>query len=314
MSIENIKTKLYDKYKGNYSIVEKTYIDTKHKAEFLCNIHNLSFYGFPSNVVYGKCAGCEECKKLNKKNVDISKIIPKILNKNIDIVGTHLYKNHIFIDFKCQTCKKSFSQRKDPIVYKDNEIDCPHCNNKPNRYYNNGLWEFKRKTTDEFKQEVFGLVQNEYSVIGKYTLALEQIDIKHNICGKVWSITPNNFLSGERCPYCSCSKGEKSIETFLNDYKIEYEPQKKFEKLFGVGGGTLSYDFYLPNYNMLIEFQGEQHEKPKDFFGGEDTFIIQQEHDKRKREYAKKNNIKLLEIWYYDFDNIENILKSHLVV
>lgn len=48
------------------------------------------------------------------------------------------------------------------------------------------------------------------------------------------------------------------------------------------------------------------------FFGGEEQFKIQQEHDRRKREYAEKNNIKLLEIWYYD--NIEQILFKELSI
>jgi hypothetical protein len=44
----------------------------------------------------------------------------------------------------------------------------------------------------------------------------------------------------------------------------------------------------------------------------DEEFEYQQEHDKRKREYAEKHNIKLLEIWYWDFDNIETILKKEL--
>ena len=65
---------------------------------------------------------------------------------------------------------------------------------------------------------------------------------------------------------------------------------------------------------MLIECQGKQHAQPIEYFGGEKQFKIQQEHDKRKREYAEKNGYKLLEIWYYDFDNIEEILNRELEV
>jgi hypothetical protein len=62
----------------------------------------------------------------------------------------------------------------------------------------------------------------------------------------------------------------------------------------------------------LIEYQGEQHEYPIKLFGGEKQFKIQQEHDKRKREYAEFHGIQLLEIWYWDFDNIEKILEETL--
>ena len=60
----------------------------------------------------------------------------------------------------------------------------------------------------------------------------------------------------------------------------------------------LSYDFYLSKYNLLIEYQGIQHFKPIDIFGGENQFKIQQEHDKRKREYIELHRINLLEIKY----------------
>ena len=109
------------------------------------------------------------------------------------------------------------------------------------------------------------------------------------------------------------------IEEILKNENINYTIQKTFDGLVGVGNTKIRYDFYLPKHNLLIEYQGIQHEKPIDFSGRGEDFAIkcfenQQEHDNRKREYAKKNNIKLLEIWYYDFENIENILKSHLVV
>ena len=97
-------------------------------------------------------------------------------------------------------------------------------------------------------------------------------------------------------------------------HNIEFEFQKKFPELIGVNNGKLSYDFYLPQYNLLTEIQGIQHEKPIEIFGGEEQFKTQQEHDRRKREYAEKNGYKLLEIWYYDFDNIEEILNRELEV
>ena len=74
----------------------------------------------------------------------------------------------------------------------------------------------------------------------------------------------------------------------------------------------MTFDFYLSTKNTLIEYQGQQHEKPIKHFGGDKQFEIQQEHDKRKRQYAKEHNINLLEIWYYDYDNIEQILSDYL--
>ena len=102
------------------------------------------------------------------------------------------------------------------------------------------------------------------------------------------------------------------IDEYLNDENIYYESHKSFKDLLGVNGGKLTYDLYIPKYNLLIEAQGVQHEKPIEYFGGDEQFKIQQEHDKRKREYAENNNFDFLEIWYYQ--NAIDILKDKLQI
>ena len=80
-----------------------------------------------------------------------------------------------------------------------------------------------------------------------------------------------------------------------------------------MGGGHLSYDFYLPNHNLLIEYQGGFHDGT--VTGSYQKLYDlerQQMHDKIKEKYAEQHNIRLLEIWYWDFDNIENILDEVL--
>ena len=52
----------------------------------------------------------------------------------------------------------------------------------------------------------------------------------------------------------------------------------------------------------LIEYDGEQHFKPIEFFGGEEAFQKQQERDQKKDEWCKENNIPLLRIPYTDYD------------
>ncbi len=116
---------------------------------------------------------------------------------------------------------------------------------------------------------------------------------------------------GYGCPTCSESKGEKEIRNFLESHNISYEDQKEFKGLVGTGGGLLSYDFYLPKQNILIEYQGQFHDGSTGEYSRR-YLKTQQEHDRRKKEYSRINNIELLEIWYYDFDNIEEILKSKL--
>ncbi len=154
---------------------------------------------------------------------------------------------------------------------------------------------------------------------------------------KNYYITPNDFNRGVRCPECRTSKGEKRCKkvfiskNFIEILQDEYNklldknnntyfiPQKTFDRLIGLGGCLLSYDFYIPKYNLLIEYQGEYHDKPIKLYKKEpmkyakERLLKQQEHDRRKKEYALKNGYNFLEIWYCDFDNIEEILDKELI-
>ena len=132
-------------------------------------------------------------------------------------------------------------------------------------------------------------------------------------CGRE-TIVRGSVLLRNATQSCGCltSIGENNLINYLNNHNIEYEYQKRFDDLIGMNGGFLSYDFYLPNYNLLIEFQGEQHEKPIEFFGGEEQFKIQQEHDRIKREYAKNNRYNLFEINYKDYNEIDKIFDKYL--
>lgn len=129
-------------------------------------------------------------------------------------------------------------------------------------------------------------------------------------CGKEFEKKLNHLnIRGDnlKCPNCTSSKGEQRISNFLIKNNIKFETQKEFHGLVGINGGNLSYDFYLPQHNLLIEYQGEFHDGTA-WQQKTTNFERQKEHDRRKRNYVKEHNIDLLEIWYWDFDNIENIL------
>lgn len=169
-----------------------------------------------------------------------------------------------------------------------------------------------KKTQEQFLEEL-RVVNPNITILGKYINCETKILCKCDLDGHEWYSTPSNLLRYRGCPHCKKSIGERMVENYLSSNNISYKTQMKFDNLVGVGEKPLSYDFYLEKYNILIEVQGIQHEKPIEYFGGEKQFEIQKEHDKRKREYAKKNNIKLIEIWYYELEYINNILKSHLL-
>jgi hypothetical protein len=100
---------------------------------------------------------------------------------------------------------------------------------------------------------------------------------------------------------CGCaaeSKWEMWLSQYLDKHGYDYEPHKFYSDLRGLGNGYLTYDFciHMGKFDVLIECQGLQHYQPVDYFGGISKFNVQLEHDRLKREYAKKHDIKLITI------------------
>lgn len=161
-------------------------------------------------------------------------------------------------------------------------------------------------------EEVKGYIESfEYKLLStEYEKSNKKLLIQCNKKHEPYLASWNDFQQGCRCPYCNESKGEKRIEEFLNINNISYIPQYRFKDC--KFKNTLPFDFYLLDYNVLIEYDGEQHYKIKDIFGGLDGFVDRIIRDTIKNEYCKKNNIKLIRIPYWDFNNIEKIIVKEL--
>lgn len=128
--------------------------------------------------------------------------------------------------------------------------------------------------------------------------------------GHKYEVVFKKFLDNRRCPRCNESKGEKEIEKVLDKYNIQYQRQYKFKDCRLKN--ALPFDFYLIELGTAIEFDGSQHHQISEHFGGLDRFIGIKIHDTVKNEYCKKNNIKLIRIPYWEFDNIERIIVNEL--
>ncbi len=73
-----------------------------------------------------------------------------------------------------------------------------------------------KKTDQQFKQEVYALVGNEYVFLEPYVNSYTKIKVKHNKCGNTYKVKPNSFLNGDRCPYCSV-KAKKTNAQFKQE-------------------------------------------------------------------------------------------------
>jgi len=112
------------------------------------------------------------------------------------------------------------------------------------------------------------------------------------------------------CPICRESLNEKEISKILDEFSISYVRQKKFENCKNVL--NLSFDFFLPERSICIEYNGNQHYDAIDHFGGSDRLIIQKKRDKIKKDFCRKNKIRLI-ILHYRHKNIKSILHKLLL-
>ena len=123
-------------------------------------------------------------------------------------------------------------------------------------------------------------------------------------CGREVDIPTSALTTGNSttCGFHTQSKGASKIENILIKNKIKYVKEKTFPDC--VDKGKLRFDFYLPDYNYCIEYDGEQHFNKANSGFFKDRLEDIQRRDAIKNQYCKNNNIKLIRISYLDIKNI----------
>jgi very-short-patch-repair endonuclease len=178
---------------------------------------------------------------------------------------------------------------------------CPSC------------WQERRKrSTDDFiiaARQIHG-DRYDYS-LSRYDVINKKILIVCPKHGQFWQLAQNH-LAGNGCPHCVIYKGEDLVAECLGKMNETHERQKKFPGCRAKR--MLSFDFYLPSRNLLIEFDGVQHYYPS-VFGGKrtkklanETLRLVREHDQIKNLFAKTNGYSLVRIPYWKSRSKETML------
>ena len=100
------------------------------------------------------------------------------------------------------------------------------------------------------------------------------------------------------------------IERLLNEHDIYHKRQHRFENC--KNELQLPFDFFLPLLNICIEYDGVQHFKPVEYFGGEKKFETVKINDKIKNEFCRKNNIRLIRV-KYDENITERLMMENVL-
>lgn len=276
-----------------------TYKNGRTKVKLRCKICNYQYSATPGSLYMG--CGCPKCAGVARKTTQ--QFIEEMLNVNPNVVIDGEYvQNKAKINVHCLVCGYVWKSTPNSLLRGNG---CAKCS---------GLL---RKTNEQFLLEMKEIHPN-IVALDNYTNNHTKIICHCNICNRNFTKTPHALIDAKSgCTFCSKAntKGEIAIRDWLIENNIDYIKQKSFKGC--KDKQRLLFDFYLPKYNIAIEYDGKQHFEPVDWgFHDEELMIANfkdlQNRDKIKNKYCEDNGVKLIRIPYTEFDNIEMILKENL--
>lgn len=309
---EHFKKRIKELYPDYELITEYVNVSTKvtlkHKDGYLWS-------DYP-RYLNGK-KQCPEVSKINKsknnKKISIEEINKRFYNKfnkeDYEIFCNPEYKNQKDkVKVLHKKCNNYFYPTIKSIIGTIRNCGCPYCYKKSL----NTLEGYNEKfhNNEELKDyDILEIWTKDGHTYGK---------VKHN-CDKcnnsIFNIRLSDMISKhrQRCPICKIyeheSKAAKDITNYLIKNHINFIKEKHFDSCKDIE--ELPFDFYLTEYNLLIEYDGIQHYKEIEYFGGKKYLDTIQKHDNIKNNWCSKNNIDLLRIKYTIKDYI-NYLNDYL--
>ena len=272
-----------DKY--DYSKVE--YKDNKTKVCIICPEHG-EFWVSPINHAskHNHC-GCPICGGKFERNTEWFIERAREIHGNKYDYSKSVYEKN---DKKlCVTCPKHGDFWVTPNQHLSKRIrGCPKCGK-------GHLHDLFVKTKEEFvadAKKVHG-DKYDYSKV-EYVNAKTKVRI---ICPEhgEFLITPDSHLQGRGCPICGqIHASVDKVAELLKENGIKFAREKMFPWL-----GAQRLDFYLMEYNIAIEYQGEQHFRAVKYFGGEKRFVDRIERDNRKKNLCSENGVNILYVSFY---------------
>lgn len=276
LSDDAFKELLFEAHNGEIiAIDEYVNIDTKITVKHLCG----NVWKSTPNHLLNRNQGCRVCyiDSIRMSDIDFKQ---KLENRhNGEIIALEKYsQSKIKIKVKHLNCGKIWEVEPRVVM----RCGCHDCAG--------------RKSNEEFLRELKIVHNNEITALEPYITTRNKILVKH-ICGNEWYAAPSYLIGKETgCPWCATSKGNRYVADLLSSKNISFVREARFDSC--KFKNTLPFDFYLPNLMALIEYDGEQHFKSVEFWGGELGLQDRILKDNIKNKWAKDNGFKLFRIRY----------------
>lgn len=294
-----------------YDYSKTVYINSRTKVEIFCKTCQEYFWILPYNHLGGQGHGSSKCNKGSSVSWEdfLRRSMAVHGNKYDYSFAKDQYKGvETPVELICRNCGEHFWII--PYRHYLRGAGCTNCNRRINN-------------TIEFIAEAKKVHGNLYTYEKTSFVNLSSpVIITCARCGD-FSIRASSFLNGTGCSCCRMSTNENFTEEALiqlkSAFNINFERFKRFDDLKGKRGKKLEFDFYLPDLNTLIEYQGEQHYRPVQYMGcsleeAEQNFKDQQIRDQLKRDYCEEKGYYLMEIPFdvKGVENIRNFIESYL--
>lgn len=286
---------------NKYDYTNTVYINAKNKVKIICVKHGI-FEQYPHNHLKGHgCKLCQADKTKENLTSTTHEFIKKATEKHR---GKYDYSQVIYNGSKSIItiiCKKhgEFNQ------LAKNHLLGRGCNECKKDLFRNSQEDFLNKCMFIHGEKYnYDLANYEYC-----KLKIKIICPDHG----VFEQRAGNHSRGAGCPLCKSSTGEEKIRKILDKYQIKFKKEHMFKTCVNpITGRKLRFDFFVPKLNLVIEYDGEQHFRPVNGWGGDKAYHDVVFRDGFKTNWCKQNNINLLRIPYTELDNVEKILKTRL--
>ncbi len=279
----------FDKlHNSKYTYDNVVYVTTKLPVIITCKVHG-NFTQVVSDHLSG--CGCPNCDPTLKLSTEEFIYRSNILHNNLYSYEFTKYGLNNY-DKVIITCRKHGNFEQTPFAHLKKQ-GCPKC------------FGTIKKTNAVFIEDAIRVhgTKFDYSKV-EYISNKKKVDIICNIHG-IFSQRASVHLDGFGCKQCkSSSRGEKMISDYLIKNNIKYVSEKRFDDCRNTI--PLPFDFWLPDHNICIEYDGIQHFQAVDWFGGEERYQYTKQNDSIKTQYCLDNNIKLIRVT--KDDNVKKLI------